>query len=61
MSKKRFEGYAKILITISAASNDINGPNEIALSDSLQDIKENLEFWLDTQAKDLFQFDVELH
>ena len=55
-----FEAYAKILITIWAASNDINGPKELELSDSLQDIKEKLEYWLDEQASGRFQFDVEL-
>ena len=56
---KHFEGYAKILITVWAKSEDINGPNELRLSDRVQEIQESLELWLDEQAKDQFRFDVE--
>ena len=53
-----FVDYAKITIQVMACESDINGSNELQLSDAVYALENALRDWLKKQATDKFKFKI---
>lgn len=55
-----FVDYAKIIILVKAQDSDVNGPDEIKLSDDVACMEEDLAQSLEKWYGEKFQFEVKV-